>query len=708
MSTDWITQITNCPFIDPRSYGAMFDGVTDDTNAIQAAINAAQATVNAGGPFAGGIVLLPPGISIIGYPSGSSGGTAVSLNITGPIAFIGVDKISTCLRKNSSVTAGGTLINATLSLTSITAGNAYGYGPTIGNFTLDMVSTDTVTTGINAEYWTRGEIFNIKIAYGGYGIVASSCANTWIDKHCSILYQGVDGIQWTQDSNPPFTTYSITTASWSSGTATYTISGTNTSQVGDYVTVSGASNNLYNFPPPYSSISAVTTNTISVLMPTNPGSWTSGGSPTISWAAPTGGGENHIVDCEVIGSGKAGIEVVKNLTIDEGGIYLVNVHGNRTGAYGILFNGTTGVSSFYAFVENCKFDSTGTNVGISSFSWSSGVLTVNTGAAHGYSTGWYVIVRNANPVAFNCAGAILSVPTSTSFTIALTGNPGSYVGGANASTATIHLHDAAAVYVSSTWIDNSAGGPAVVLDGSQLTEWNDNKCEGGDSMIGLFNSGNSWFKNNLYTASSGSNMFCLDSNNPPYNINLFGEHQQIPGTMVLASAAEIALFEAGLVNAHPGGSPAGNTFPFLSSPNFYSIAYASSTQSLASGSAVTLSFDTNYKDVGGIHSTATNPSRFTAPVDGLYQATGQCAFTGNSNGTTRALLLKVNGSYQSFAPDSAVTVSGSANIALQITTLLTLSQGDYVEFLAYQDSLSSLNTLGTPWTWGQLRFLQQQ
>jgi hypothetical protein len=73
---NWLT-LTNPPFLDIRSYGAKVDGVTDDTAADQAAINAAG-VLSAGG--AGATVYFPPGLSKISSPLTYSGG---NVRITG-------------------------------------------------------------------------------------------------------------------------------------------------------------------------------------------------------------------------------------------------------------------------------------------------------------------------------------------------------------------------------------------------------------------------------------------------------------------------------------------------------------------------------------------------------------------------------------------------------------------------------------------------
>jgi hypothetical protein len=75
----------------------------------------------------------------------------------------------------------------------------------------------------------------------------------------------------------------------------------------------------------------------------------------------------------------------------------------------------------------------GLNVSISSASWASNVLTVNTSVAHGLTTGDYVRITGVTPTAYNVRGVVTVVDTDT-FTLALGSNPGTYTSGGNVRT----------------------------------------------------------------------------------------------------------------------------------------------------------------------------------------------------------------------------------------------------------------------------------
>lgn len=56
--------------------------------------------------------------------------------------------------------------------------------------------------------------------------------------------------------------------------------------------------------------------------------------------------------------------------------------------------------------------------------WASGVATVTVGAPHGYATGNVVTISGVVPTGYNGTYTIVSVPSSTTFTVALATNPG--------------------------------------------------------------------------------------------------------------------------------------------------------------------------------------------------------------------------------------------------------------------------------------------
>jgi len=74
------------------------------------------------------------------------------------------------------------------------------------------------------------------------------------------------------------------------------------------------------------------------------------------------------------------------------------------------------------------FDQDAGQVHISAASWSGGVATFTTATAHGFSAGDTIIVLHVNPIGYNGSYTIASVPSTTTLTVALASNPGSYVG----------------------------------------------------------------------------------------------------------------------------------------------------------------------------------------------------------------------------------------------------------------------------------------
>lgn len=138
-----------------------------------------------------------------------------------------------------------------------------------------------------------------------------------------------------------------------------------------------------------------------------------------------------------------------------------------------------------------------------------------------------------------------------------------------------------------------------------------------------------------------------------------------------------------------------------------SLAYKSAVQSIADSTHVALTFDTNVADVGGIHSTSVNPTRFTAVATGWHIAQAQIGFAGSAAGTIRQVGISVNGSFVVPVPIARNTpMAVGFQSIVQVAATLSLTAGDYVEFKAFQDSGGALNTYSDG-TFGSLTFVSR-
>lgn len=114
----------------------------------------------------------------------------------------------------------------------------------------------------------------------------------------------------------------------------------------------------------------------------------------------------------------------------------------------------------------------------------------------------------------------------------------------------------------------------------------------------------------------------------------------------------------------------------------------SASQSVASGVAVVLTWDTEQADDDGMHD-ATNPTRITLPLDGVYRVIGQVPFSANATGF-RAVSLKLNGTTyvrEVLVPPVATGVRTTPILAAEIGA----SAGDYFELVASHDSGATLS-----------------
>jgi len=614
---NWITEIRLTPWFDVRSYGAKCDGSTDDTSAIQSAINAAEAYGIGNGPYSSGHVLLCTGVSIVG-----GSGTATALQIKTPIHFGGAaGRNNSVLRKNASVT-GGTLINVSMQYTVTTASwassvatytigahtlfvgqhvaienvspsgynpgalsivtaitsttfsiamasNPGGYssggtvipsnyppnGPDLSDFLLDLVSTDAVTTGINLEFVVNGRVHNIGVYGGSYGIYASSDGGTWISGNNELIGQGIDGIYWQLDQSA---------------------------------------------------------------------------SPVFATA-----GENHVLDTHIsgpgwpaysvnYGPGRAALEIVKSSTGDVGGFYVNNLQVNcYYSPYAILLNGPgasgANIAEFFTYIDHSKFDGCGINMPISSASWSSGTLTVNTGSAHGLISGltYPIVVYGASPAAYNSA-CLATVTSTTQITCPMSNNPSGYSSGGYLATGVVHTHNAANIRVSNTWMFNGGNGTGTgglngAMDFTDNIEFHDNETggfAGGTTpacFFGLFH-GSEWmfFMNNDY-ANSG-NMFCFDQVAGVAGLTISNEHAQNNGTTLnVASASDLPYLTAAL-------NATNNVQPVFAAPSIITNGTSGITQSVQMQDIATGNASGMREMAGSVGGIEFLPSGFAHPI----------------------------------------------------------------------------------------------
>lgn len=141
------------------------------------------------------------------------------------------------------------------------------------------------------------------------------------------------------------------------------------------------------------------------------------------------------------------------------------------------------------------------------------------------------------------------------------------------------------------------------------------------------------------------------------------------------SAARMGVMEDGIYDAHYR--------PTVRAFNSANIA-------VGSASWTSLTFDSEAFDNATMHSTSSNTSRLTSTVSGIYLVGATVHFAANATGT-RQLRLYQNGATVVARNATSSTLSGSVVTVLEITALVNLPSGNYVEVQAYQDSGGSLN-----------------
>lgn len=135
----------------------------------------------------------------------------------------------------------------------------------------------------------------------------------------------------------------------------------------------------------------------------------------------------------------------------------------------------------------------------------------------------------------------------------------------------------------------------------------------------------------------------------------------------------------------------------------------SANQSISSGTNTPVTWQTAIYDTSGIYSPS-NPTRLTVPAGVTkVRLAAQIVFGANATGK-RDVLIQKNGSlnYDGRATTNTLPVTGtSQTMTVNLTSpVLEVTQGDYFEILAYQNSGGSL-TVDDWWTtWATLEVVE--
>ncbi|MGE5281856.1 MAG: hypothetical protein ACM3N0_05970 [Chloroflexota bacterium] len=119
----------------------------------------------------------------------------------------------------------------------------------------------------------------------------------------------------------------------------------------------------------------------------------------------------------------------------------------------------------------------------------------------------------------------------------------------------------------------------------------------------------------------------------------------------------------------------------------------SAQQSIANVTVTHVSFDTETFDTAELHS-ASQPTRLTAPIDGIYEVSATVIFPSNATGT-RSLELMLNEATTNPIAGMRVQANGASDLTeLTASGLVELSAGEFVQVSVLQSSGNSLNVLG--------------
>lgn len=115
------------------------------------------------------------------------------------------------------------------------------------------------------------------------------------------------------------------------------------------------------------------------------------------------------------------------------------------------------------------------------------------------------------------------------------------------------------------------------------------------------------------------------------------------------------------------------------------------TQSIGNGAVTTIALNVESFDPTGMHDNATNNSRLTMPIAGIYLITANVQWPTAAG--TRQLKIQRNAS-QDIAYNWVTATTGGQPTHQNLSVLHNFAAADWVEMVVYQDSGGALNLVG--------------
>lgn len=389
------------------------NGVNDDVE-IQQAIDAAAALPN------GGTVQLQNGT----YTLGAS---------IVPKSFVwlrGNTRRSTKIQVKTNATFAALDFRSTYTLNS-----PYQYG-SVTDLELDGSNMlgSSAKKGIDGQYVNYGYFGRLYVHdFTATGIGMDDFYGTTIE-NCIANYNGYTN------------KHTITAASWSASTFTFTTADAHGYSVGSVIVVAGMVPLGYNNKYTVTSITNSTTFTVgtsnnagNLTLAKDPGTATVFGSTSDSLIGHNGFGiasgantheANIVVNNFATGNQNNNYLIEDDYTgTDANASYIFsNNYSALAGQVGFRNTGTKNFQCNNNFDYGSPYGAFATKVApqatITAASWSGGVATYTTSAAHNYSIGTQVVISGMTPSGYNGFYAVTTVPTTTTFTVAIVSDPG--------------------------------------------------------------------------------------------------------------------------------------------------------------------------------------------------------------------------------------------------------------------------------------------